>query len=460
MDSGIPTQSVAAQGRRVLEGLKATEKLSEDGSKWLTFSLDPFHDKPITGVTGIPDGNTGRSVVCSVVQEKTIKKPGSMPAGNWSVRITTMPVASVQNLNNCKVFGHLVNQVDTGPNLVAPVVIDFALDGTPFATFSLGADFLSIPNAYLKGPFKIGAMAIEIVNTTAEIYRQGLFSGARMNQCSNAAFTAQMFAGAATSWTPITLFPVRTPPVTLEELILLPDVCQWTALEGAYGVVPLKEIGTRSALAHPRFPLVVDSDFQPGVLTVLDGAAPILTAASIPGFGFATPVYQETGYPGEIPMDSLVYMFTGLSEQTTLTLRCRWMIERYPNDQEPEIVVLATPTAAFDPVALEIYSRIINQMPAAVMFKENPAGEWFKRILGAIADVAGPMLVALPHPLAKAAGAALMTGNKVLNPETATRKAVIKQGQVTSVKRNAAKKKKKQQTISGTMPRVPLRGPS
>jgi len=175
MDTGIPAQSTVSRGRRVLEDLKATEKLSQEGSKWLTFALDPFHDKPITGVTGIPDGNTGRSVVCSVVQEKTIKKPNSLPAGNWSVRISTMPVASALNLNDCKVFGHLVNQVDTGPNIVAPVVIDFAQDGAPFATFSFGGEFLTIPSAYLKGPFKIGAMAIEIVNTTAEIYRQGLF---------------------------------------------------------------------------------------------------------------------------------------------------------------------------------------------------------------------------------------------------------------------------------------------
>jgi hypothetical protein len=105
-----------------------------------------------------------------------------------------------------------------------------------------------------------------------------------------------------------------------------------------------------------------------------------------------------------------------LSQETTLTLRVRWIIERFPNDNESSIVVLSTPTAHYDPVALEIYSRLMMKTPPAVMFKENPQGEWWKTMLAGIADIAQDGLLAIPHPLAQGAGQAIKLGRAILSP--------------------------------------------
>jgi len=447
-ENDFPSVTQIAKGRTALRDLKATSKLSKEGDAWLTFALDPFHDKSIKGITGIPDGNTGKSVVCSVVREINIGKPASgISTANWSCRITTYPVASDMNLNNGILHTNLLGQVDAGPNKIAPVVIDYADDNTPFGEFHSGADIISIPLDFLKGPFKIGAMGLEAVNTTSELHKQGLFSGARMNQICNETFSCTTVnAGASVSaLTTGACYLVRTPPNTLADLTLLPDVCQWEAKEGAYSVVPLKGMGTRSAMANPRYPILTATDITAGVDENIEVAGPIITTSVIPDFPNTTAISHFTAFPGENPQDSVVWFFTGLSAETTLTIRGRWMIERYPNDQEPEIVVLSTPSAPYDPVALEIYSRVSQNMPAAVMFKENPEGEWWQRILGEMADVIGPMLIALPHPAAKAAGTAMLVGNKILNPESARKKAVMNNGQVSVQTRNKQKKKKKKQ---------------
>lgn len=440
-----PAQAQIRKGRQVLQDLKATNKLSREGEAWLTFALDPFHDKSITGISGIPDGTIGKSVCCSVVTEQNIKKPDSI-VGNWACRVTTYPVTSKFNLNNGVINSNVLAQVDTGPNSISMVVIDYVADGDDFPEFSsIGSDYLSIPDAFLKGPFKVGAFGLEMVNTTSDLHKQGLFSAATMNQNSNEIFTIQeVNAGSVvTNYTWGSAYYVRTPPINLAQLTLLPDVCQWEAREGAYSVVPLKGVGSRNPTATPRYPVLVSIDPTANVAENLPCAGPILSNAVIPGFPQTAALSRFSMGPGEIPADSIVWFATGLSPETTLTIRARNLIERYPNDQEPEIVVLATPTASYDPIALEIYSRVIGMMPAAVMFKENPAGEWWQRILGGIADVAGPMLIALPHPLAKAAGAALMVGNKALNPDNAQKKVVIDgSGQLAVQKRNAAKKAK------------------
>ena len=441
----VPSNAQVARGRQTLRDLKATAKLSPEGEAWLTFALDPYHDKDISGITGIPDGNTGKSVCCSVLREISLKKPAAI-VGNWACRITTYPVASHQNLNNGVINTNLLSQVDTGPNMIAPICIDFVADGDPFPEFHASpSEYLEIPATFLKGPFKIGAMGLELVNTTSELYKQGLFSAARMNQNSNDPFCFQTVnsGGVLTFITPGSGFLVRTPPTSLADLTLLPDVCQWPAAEGGYSVVPLKGIPNRSAMSLPRYPILVSTDLTAGVSENITCAGPIAVTSVIPSFPYSGAITHYTDFPGENPQDSVVWFLTGLSEQTTLTLRSRWMVERFPNDQEAEIVVLATPSAPFDPVALEIYSRVSQSMPAAVMFKENPAGEWWKRILGEIVDVAGPMLITIPHPAAKAAGAAMMVANKALNSEHAGKKVKTSNDGQLTVKTRKAKKKKK-----------------
>lgn len=411
--------------------------MSPEGKAWLTFALDPFHDKEIKGVEGIPDAFGGKSVVCSVVQELQIKKPDSI-TGNWSVRIATYPVATTTILNQAYAYSNLINVTSDGPYVIAPVQITYASDGADFSEFGLNADVLSIPTAFTKGPFKVGAMGLEVVNTTADLQRQGLVTCARMNQNSLDPKTYQIMKPNLSSYGWFSMFPIRTVPKNLDEMTLLTGNTAWKAAEGAYSVVALKNQLTTAPSMQPTFPLLLSDDISTGSPTVISGACQDLTHAPVPGLGVTgnPALTYINNVPGSMPSDSTIMMFTGLSEQTTLTVRARWMIERYPNDSESEIVVLATPTPAFDPIALEIYSQVMQQVPAAVMFSENPEGEWWKQVLGTMADVVGTGLTMIPHPAAKAAGAAALMANKAFNPQNSTVKvATNKKGELKAKKR-------------------------
>jgi len=49
---------------------------------------------------------------------------------------------------------------------------------------------------------------------------------------------------------------------------------------------------------------------------------------------------------------------------------------------------LSKPSAPYDPLVLEMVSRATRDAPVAVMVKENPLGEWFTDIVGAVANLA------------------------------------------------------------------------
>lgn len=429
------------KGRAVLAQLLDTKQISPEGKAWLIFALDPFHDKDIKHVEGIPDAFGGKSVVCSVVQEIQIRKPDPI-VGNWGVRIATYPVASRQILAKGAALDNFISTTTDGPYIIAPVQITYAPDGLDFDEFGFNADSLEIPNAFTKGPFKVGAMGLEVINTTSDLHRQGLVTCARMNQTSLEPYTAQAFNPLQTNWVFSSYNPIRTVPVNLKEMVLLTGNTGWKAAEGAYSVIALRNQMTVAPMSQPRYPLLLSGDYQPMASNLIPCASPAITVGPLPTFG-PLPNYTKIGpAPGVVPMDSSVIMFTGLSAESTLTIRARWMIERYPNDNEPEIVVLARDSPAFDPIALEIYSQVMQTLPAAVMFSENPQGEWWKHVLSAIADVVGSGLLAIPHPVAKAAGAAVLAGNKLLMPDESTMKSTVgKNGQLKPTQRKAAKKR-------------------
>jgi hypothetical protein len=285
--------------------------------------------------------------------------------------------------------------------IVFPISVDFAAAGSDFHNIGDALSTgLEVPVQYLNGPYKVAAIGIEVCNTTAEIYQQGLATCSRMNQTSDASFTTVMFRQDG-NFTFASSFPVRTPPKNLSEAILLPNTTQWHAKEGCYSVVELQSIGTRPPSLDPVYPIYMPTDFPPaGPFNVSAG---VVSSTNLSG----VPVFILPPNPGHVPMNTTTQMFTGLSDQTTLTLRVRWVFERYPNDNQPEILVLATPSAAFDPIALEIYSRLMRKIPPGVMFKDNLDMDWWKTVLAGLADVAGSGLMMMPHPLAQGAGGAI-----------------------------------------------------
>ncbi len=100
-------------------------------------------------------------------------------------------------------------------------------------------------------------------------------------------------------------------------------------------------------------------------------------------------------------------IFTGLSFNTTLTLNLNVYYESFPSMSDPNILALAKPSAIYDPCALELYSRVLQELPVGVPVRENGLGDWFLNAASTAAKYLGPVISMMPHPIAKGAGAAL-----------------------------------------------------
>lgn len=410
-----PSKQKVEYSKAVIDAMVLSGQLTPEGAAFLEIAPDPWHDKGISGFKGVCDNYSGQSVVYSIPQEQAISKPPSFSSGPWNVRITTNPIATSIGMSPYTFVSNVGRQTSSASFAMWPVQVDYSNGTDDFTEFvNVNTTGLSLPSNFLKGPYKVAALGLEVINTTADIYRQGLVSAARMNQNGYYNFTSTLYAD-DNNWNPLSLFPVRSCPKNLAELVQLPNPWQEKAAEGCYSVVELLAIGSTPPTAIPQFPVWTDDDFDAGIATSHPNWwAPTLTNIAVTE-GFLR--YAPPKNSGHVPQNSTVIMFTGLSEQTTLTLRARWILERYPNDSEPDIINLATPTAPYDPMALEIYSKLMRKTPAAVKFSMNPAGEWWKSMLAGIADIASSGLMMMPHPLAKGAGALIGAARQAVAPD-------------------------------------------
>jgi hypothetical protein len=399
-----------SQAHQILQKLLDEQKLSPEGLAWLTVATDPWHDTKIKGVAGLPDTQVGDSLVFQVVQELVIVKPAALGAGNWKVRIANQPFLQHQDVGPGTYYGDVVsidNSLAFGRELW-PVQVNYALDASDFAsTVPLGSTGIELPQEFTKGTIKLIGMGIEVFNTTAEISKQGTVSYIRMSQPDT-----DDFAGYVSMTTPVNawsfrnLRPFREPPKNLAEMSNYPGFAQTEAREGYYAPVIIKVNANNRNYPITKGLLTLSEDPEGGAIPVT--GIPCHSSQNAPFLvpGNTTPFYSSRNNPIFVDTDSNVVMFTGLSDATTLTLRVRFICERFPNDSEKQMLVIATPTAPYDPVAIELYTRAISQMPSGVPFSENPAGEWWLKMINEVASLAAPLLSSI-HPLA-GAGARLI----------------------------------------------------
>jgi hypothetical protein len=136
-----------------------------------------------------------------------------------------------------------------------------------------------------------------------------------------------------------------------------------------------------------------------------------------PNFGYApsnqpAPAAGQDNYCYDSSFHTSGAFFTGLSPQTTLQVNVKMLIEVAPGPGSA-LVTVAKPSPVYDPLALELYSRAINEMPVAVPASMNPAGEWWSGVLSTIGDVAGPALSAIglaPVGMGVSAAAKMLSG--------------------------------------------------
>lgn len=407
------------RGEKILDRLVNEGTVSRCGADWLIAAIDPFHDKQLANLTGWPDLESGNSVVRCVKQSVTIARPATVPStDNWDAHILMWPwLNSGRNLP--AQFTSTVAR--SGQNFTYNQATPYGpVGGVQAFGMAAGSDLnilqagtcreigaMDLSNTYTAGAGRLVGMGFEVHNTTAELNKQGAVCVYRQmaNSRSPSTFNGLDGTGAITKLYSLTGIPVRFPPLNTAQALLVQGSRQWDAKEGCYVVAAFNDAENPAYPIQPMVPIISASgtdDLEGAVSTsafnfprtsvALVGESETLDLQSAPNLR-VHPVHQSGA------------IFTGLSPTTTLTINWNVYYESFPGLSQLDILPLARPSCEYDPDALDLFERILQDLPVGVKVIENGLGDWF---LGAISDAAkfvSPLLMSSGNPLAMGVGA-------------------------------------------------------
>lgn len=396
-----------------LEGLCKERLITPEACDWVKASLDPFHDFQLQDLNGYPDMSTEPTVKVKVRQAVTVSKPPGLPDGsNWDCHIVLSPIdfckpgagglprasrivpfgvvqAGTIDFNGAseetgRMDGLLINSVpsslgDGGSHTFTPGHIPSSAGGGGYQMQNIVLDdFLDFDDTDL-GVYRLVYSGFEVVNTTAQIHKQGAVTVYEYgNSYEVSATRHKTDAGAGEFSSPATLF--RTPPNTLAQAKIMPGAHTWAAQDGCYNTAKFQTDNPFQAITLRNWGMCQNTSASPGS----DSGFKSGDRGSV----VSCREMGDSGYPGGPStspthfsrMNTTGAYFTGLSETSTLLVTWRVGIERLPSANKPNFLALATPCAAFDPNALILYNLVANTLPPGCPQGYNDAGKWFQWI--------------------------------------------------------------------------------
>lgn len=399
------------------------EVISPTGRDFLIAALDPMHDNQLQNLAGWPDVETAPSVNRLIKQSITLAMP---TGGNKDVYFISWPWLDPQTF----VFAQRANNyINPGAitafsqlHAIGGISVYIVPSGTPFL-LSANPDYqLTIDEKFLSGSNRVVGSGFEVVNTTADLYRQGQCCVWRETATPVAPFHSFVNMSGPSDVTvkavgaSARLFP--SPPRSFASAMLLPGTRQWKAADGCYVVAAHSSDYNPATLPDYTITIVptteVDDSVYNGVSgswnnTVNTGSCMVTAHADNGQSGAGNVRYARPAHT--YPMHLNGAIFTGVSEQTTLTLSWNLFLETFPTPADAEILVLAKPSAQPDEMAMRLYAQVLTSMPVGVMASENPFGEWFAEVVSTITDFLTPGALALGLPQV----AAISKGANVLS---------------------------------------------
>jgi hypothetical protein len=406
------------RAQNTINRLLVDRRVTAEGIDWLTLATDPFHDTDIRAV-GYPDLNTCNSITQCFTLTQTIRAPPTASGGIWDAHVFLNPISRLDTSNSTNqeaLLSPMTYFPKTGEITAATA------NGAPFnsgynvVTYASGLDYntagatpaalaLAYPRAASNGQYRLVSAGFEIVNTTPVLQRGGSITSYRQPSHTNVRSTAVWYGTGPNDYAQ----QVNTyiaPPLTQSLAQLIPTSKTWGAEEGVYSTA------TQSTELNPFL--------DPMMCVPLCRPAPSLaeltplqsqTARTI-AFAIASGSRGGSGTLAKLlPYDIHGAFLTGLSPETTLQVTVKYYVERVPTTSDADLLVLSRPSPQYDPMAIEIYSRAMAELPVGVKVGENPLGEWFNDVLDVVAEFA-PSLGSVLGPMGSAAGLALGKGAK------------------------------------------------
>jgi len=392
------------RSERILNALAARAGISECGKNWLIQALDPFHDTQLNPC-GYPDTTASASVVQRVKNSYQVSCPAGLTTGTWDVNCALMPwlnpvqFVSGSSTMNGSTTTNVLTQVNDSVTLnVGGLQTIAAASGGNLNIGSVNNSSNTayntsntIPSLYLAGTGRVVGYAMEIVNTTSELNKQGLATMYRIPIPQNddgstvtldAKYTGDSinFVGSASA-----IF-MPMPPQNIAAAQLFAGTKAWDAQKGSYNVAPFNTPDVPAQSLSYITPILYNTAATDSTVF----APTFARNTTITGFGAASvPSFYWT------EMDMVGTYFTGLSIQTSLTVNVIVYIERFPTQDDLDLLVIAQRSPEYDIKALEAYSLIAQSLPVAVPFDENGLGDWFKGAVNMASEYLVPALSGL-----------------------------------------------------------------
>jgi hypothetical protein len=482
--------------------------ITPEACDWVKSALDPFHDLQLDSLRGYPDVSTEPTVVVKIRQAVTVAAPAGLAAGQtWDCHLCTSPIdfspgaQGATRSANVTPFGPGASDAGTSNTRVAGLVDS---NGFPNTGRMDGLIINSVPSDSVNGRnltftpehcpegasagyqlqhvnldnyldfdetdlgvYRIIYSGFEVVNTTAQIYKQGAVTvyeygnsfemGASLpaDFLDTNSVPSRPYIPASQ---PTTYF--RCPPNTLAEAKIMPGSHSWAAQDGCYNTAKFQS--TNPFQAMTRRPWIVsqnnveaasESGYGPsaGPGTKYNNGS-FISDRSLGRTDMRSLGTNERGLmAGPVhfsQMNTTGAYFTGLSEQTTLFVTWRVGIERLPAANKPSFLALSQPSASYDPNALVLYNLVANVLPPGCPQGYNDAGKWFRWISEAaqksiptvypIVRTAAMLATAMGRPII---GGALTGLSQAMRP--------VAEAQAATRLQNAARKKQQSNKPKG-----------
>jgi hypothetical protein len=376
-----PSTAPAAENK--IDKLSASVGVTTDGAEWMKEALDPFPDEP-RRCSGFPDQVSGPSVVQKLKYFLTVASPTPTTAALWDAHIYFDSFDNNAALWNTIAEGMpditLGVAGQTNANLSAGgLVVRTGPTNTPLLLATIDGN-LPIPQSYFtNGKTRVIAKAFEVSNTTPPLYKGGAVTVYRSpaKATVRAGCFQKNLATAGNVNNVTTLLIDYLVPETISEVMNFEDTEVFEAEKGAYCVATLSE------------PIIEPLDFREAVTPVMyDAGANNAMTTQIVANPSGNTFAANQVFPGKFNLSG-AYL-TGLSQQTSLTVTVHYVIERFVNQDNLDLVVMTTKSPSFDPAAFELYSRAAAALPPGVPVGSNADGDWIKNVCDVLSTFGVP----------------------------------------------------------------------
>jgi len=410
---------------RVRSLIARNSSVGLSGQQWLEQVCDPFPDDDQGTLIGMPDENQAQTVVMKVRQGFTLARPTSIPStsqwdvliffdGNLRVGGDNAAAGRLSSEPRSAIAGEFSYQVETGASIspgfypMQPLTAYAAPTGTsmfpimsalPWTESNADRFFGLNVEQYLQNRSRLIGGAVEIHDTTPELYKSGSITIADVTSTVDRVVWPYKDDGTNVV-IPVGSIRFNAPPATLAQATLLPGSRTWGAKEGCYAVLKMSKVENPfvpNEMCVPcwsdSYPALPQTSYPPGSVVLGPSTAgvvvpPIIDYTTYSGVNIAT-YYGAPALPA--PFDIKCIFLSGLDPNATFRVNFNVLLEVAPDLENQQLLVLAKAAPPLDLAALEIYSKIVSELPCGVPVCENASGEWFRKVLGFLERAASPI---------------------------------------------------------------------